>query len=160
MTLFFGMCFDWIGHRFRAPPRRPASTRWPCWVNIARGQHACSDDEGPCCCPGVQLIPEQRRPGWWSITCVSCEPFLPALQRFHLQPTAPSPATTPTAFSSSSATHGLDADVVDKDTGPWWIIMCEAATQMGIRWVQSVWFQSSCHGAVSQKKTAGGCWPF
>lgn len=52
-------------------------------------------------------------------TSVGCEPFLPALHRFHLQPAEPSPATTPTAFTSSSATHGLDTYVVDKDTGPW-----------------------------------------
>lgn len=44
--------------------------------------------------------------------------------RFHLQPAAPSPATPPTAFSSSSATHGLGADVVDKDRGPWWKKQC------------------------------------
>lgn len=38
----------------------------------------------------------------------------------HLQPTARSPATTPTAFSSSSATHIQDCDV-DKDARTRWI---------------------------------------
>lgn len=64
------------------------------------------------------------------------EPFLPVLN--HLQPTARSPATTPTAFSSSSATHIQDCDV-DKDTRAQWIIDARSSRIKGKQWVTRIW---------------------